>query len=159
MSEKKERDAVIATNRKAFHEYFIHEKVEAGLALLGTEVKSLRDGRINLKDSFARVEKGELFLYNCHISPYRHGNISNHDPTRRRKLLLKKREIERFFGWTQQKGLTLIPLRIYFKRGWAKVELGLAKGKKLYDKREAAAKKTARREIEKAVRWKGQGKI
>src|SRR3990167_2249404 len=134
VKETKEPSTVV-TNRKAYHDYFIEETFEAGLVLRGTEVKSLREGRVNLKDSFARVEREELFLYNCHISPYSHGNISNHDPTRTRKLLLRKGEIEKLIGKTQQKGMTLIPLKIYFKRGWAKVELALAKGKKLYDKR------------------------
>lgn len=156
MSKTKGNESVITTNRKAFHDYFIQESMEAGIVLLGTEVKSIRDGRINLKDSFARLEKGELYLYNCHISPYRHGNIANHEPMRRRKLLLKKREIDRYIGQTQIKGLTLIPLKVYFKRGWVKVELGLAKGKNLYDKRETEAKKTAQREMEKAVRAKAQ---
>ncbi|MFQ5543339.1 MAG: SsrA-binding protein SmpB [Nitrospiria bacterium] len=151
----KKEVVVVVTNRKAFHEYFILEKIEAGMSLYGTEVKSLREGRINLKDSFARLEKEEIYLYNCHISPYSHGNLANHEPTRRRKLLLKKREISRFLGKTREKGLTLIPLKVYFKRGWAKVELGLAKGKKLYDKRETAAKKTAQREMERALRGRG----
>lgn len=156
MSKIKGNESVIATNRKAFHDYFIQESMEAGIVLLGTEVKSIRDGRINLKDSFARLEKGELYLYNCHISPYRHGNLANHEPMRRRKLLLKRREIDRFIGQTQIKGLTLIPLKVYFKRGLVKVELGLAKGKNQYDKRETEAKKTAQREMEKAVRAKTQ---
>jgi SsrA-binding protein len=151
--EKGERSPVIK-NPKAFHDYFIEETFEAGLALYGTEVKSLREGKINLKESFARVEKEEVFLYNCHISPYSHGNISNHNPTRTRKLLLNKGEIQRLLGKTQQKGLTLVPLKIYFKKGWAKVELALAKGKKNYDKRETDAKRSAQREIEKAVRGK-----
>ncbi len=154
MTEKKELDGLVVSNRKAFHEYFILEKMEAGISLLGTEVKSLRNGRINLKDSFARVDQGQVYLYNCHISPYSHGNIANHEPTRRRKLLLSKKEIWRLFGKTREKGLTLIPLKVYFKRGWAKVELGLAKGKHLHDKRETAAKKSAQREIERAVRNK-----
>ncbi len=155
MVKKNGQEGVLITNRKAFHEYFIFEKLETGISLLGTEVKSIRSGRVNLKDSFARVENGELYLYNCHISPYSHGNIANHEPERRRKLLLKKKEIERFIGKTREKGLTLIPLRVYFKRGWAKVELGLAKGKKLYDKRETAAKQSAKREMERAFRGKG----
>src|SRR3569832_867352 len=154
MAEKKGEDTVVVTNRKAFHEFFIEETFEAGISLRGTEVKSLREGRINLKDSFAMVDKEEIFLYNCHISPYSHGNLANHDPTRTRKLLLRRGEIQRLLGKTQQKGLTLIPLKIYFKRGWAKVVLGLAKGKKLYDKRDSDAKRTAQREIEKAVRGK-----
>jgi SsrA-binding protein len=154
MAEKKNDDPVVVTNRKAFHDFFIEETYEAGISLRGTEVKSLREGRINLKDSFAMVDKEEIFLYNCHISPYSHGNIANHDPTRTRKLLLKKGEIQRLLGKTQQKGLTIIPLKIYFKRGWAKVELALARGKKLYDKRDTDAKRSAQREIEKAVRGK-----
>ncbi|MFY9268489.1 MAG: SsrA-binding protein SmpB [Candidatus Manganitrophaceae bacterium] len=156
MADRKGNDSVVVTHRKAYHDYFIDETIETGLALTGTEVKSLREGRINLSDSFARVEKGEVFLYNCHISPYSHGNLSNHDPTRKRKLLLKRGEIERLFGKVQQKGMTLVPLKIYFKGSWAKVELGLARGKKHFDKREADAKKTARREIEKGMRGKGQ---
>lgn len=152
MSDEKGNDAVVVTNRKAYHDYFIEETIEAGMALFGTEVKSLREGRINLKDSFARVENGEVLLYNCHISPYSHGNLANHDPTRKRKLLLQRREIERLLGKAQQRGYTLVPLKIYFKRGWAKVELGLARGKKLFDKRETQAKKSARREIEKGLR-------
>jgi SsrA-binding protein len=154
MAVEKENDSVVVSNRKAFHDYFIEETLEAGIVLSGTEVKSLREGRINLKDSFARVENGEVLLYNCHISPYSHGNISNHDPTRKRKLLLQRREIERLLGKAQQRGYTLVPLKVYFKRGWAKVELGLARGKKLYDKRETQAKKTAQREIEKGMRGK-----
>lgn len=149
-------DSVVIKNSKAFHDYFIEETFEAGIALFGTEVKSLREGRINLKESFARVEKEEVFLYHCHISPYSHGNLSNHDPIRTRKLLLRKGEIQRLLGKTQQKGLALIPLKIYFKRGWAKVELALARGKKLYDKRETDAKRSAQREIEKAVRGKSR---
>ncbi|MFQ5589490.1 MAG: SsrA-binding protein SmpB [Nitrospiria bacterium] len=156
MSGKKESEGLVASNRKAFHEYFILEKMEAGMSLYGTEVKSLRDGRINLKDSFARIEQGQVYLYNCHISPYSHGNLANHEPTRRRKLLMRKREIERFTGKTREKGLTLIPLKVYFKGGWAKVELGLAKGKHLYDKRETAAKKSAQREMERAVRGRSR---
>jgi SsrA-binding protein len=154
MADKKNEDPVVVTNRKAFHDFFIEETFEAGISLRGTEVKSLREGRINLKDSFAMVEKEEIFLYNCHISPYSHGNLANHDPTRTRKLLLRKGEIQRLLGKTQQKGLTIIPLKIYFKRGWAKVELALARGKKLYDKRDTDAKRSAQREIEKAVRGK-----
>lgn len=159
MAVEKENDSLVVSNRKAFHDYFIEETLEAGIVLAGTEVKSLREGRINLKDSFARVENGEVLLYNCHISPYSHGNISNHDPTRTRKLLLQRREIERLLGKAQQKGYTLVPLKIYFKRGWAKVEIGLAVGKKLYDKRQTESKKSAQREIEKAVRGKRQDKF
>jgi len=143
----------VATNRKAFHDYFIEERFEAGIVLRGTEVKSLRDGRVNLQDSYASARDGEVFLYNCHISPYSHGNIMNHDPTRPRKLLLHKKEINKLMGKTQQKGLTLVPLRIYFsKRGHAKVELGLAKGKKLYDRRDSIKAREAGREVERAIK-------
>ncbi|MBA5866831.1 MAG: SsrA-binding protein SmpB [Nitrospira sp. CR1.3] len=149
--EKKER--AVATNRKAFHDYFIEEKFEAGIQLQGTEVKSLREGRVNLQDSYAGVKDGEIFLHHCHISPYSHGNIMNHDPIRVRKLLLHRKEINKLIGRTQQKGLTLIPLRIYFsKRGIAKVELGLAKGKKLYDRRESIKAREVGREVERAIK-------
>lgn len=143
----------VATNRKAYHDYFIEEKFEAGIVLRGTEVKSLREGRVNLQDSYASVKEGEVFLHNCHISPYSHGNVMNHDPTRVRKLLLHKKEIHKLMGRTQQKGLTLIPLRIYFsERGHAKIELGLAKGKKLYDRRETIKAREAGREVERAIK-------
>lgn len=143
----------VATNRKAFHDYFIEERYEAGIMLQGTEVKSLREGRVNLQDSYASVRGSEVFLHQCHISPYSHGNIMNHDPTRVRKLLLHKTEIHKLLGKTQQKGLTLIPLRIYFsKRGYAKVELGLAKGKKLYDRRETIKTREAGREVQRAIK-------
>jgi|SRR5690606_2564587 SsrA-binding protein len=143
----------VATNRKARHEYEILETLEAGLVLTGTEVKSLRGGRANLNDAFARVVNGEVFLYNMHISPYSHGNRFNHDPLRTRKLLLQKDEIRRLVGKTREQGLTLIPLRIYFnERGWAKVELALARGKKKWDKREAMAQRDARREAERAIK-------
>lgn len=146
-------EKVVATNRKAFHEYFIEERYEAGIMLQGTEVKSLREGRVNLQDSYASVRGSEVFLHQCHISPYSHGNIMNHDPTRVRKLLLHKTEIHKLLGKTQQKGLTLIPLRIYFsKRGYAKVELGLAKGKKLYDRRETIKTREAGREVQRAIK-------
>ena len=146
-------EKVVATNRKAFHDYFIEERYEAGILLQGTEVKSLREGRVNLQDSYASVCGSEMFLHQCHISPYRHGNIMNHDPTRVRKLLLHKAEIHKLLGKTQQKGLTLIPLRIYFsKRGYAKVELGLAKGKKLYDRRETIKTREAGREVQRAIK-------
>ncbi len=145
---------VITTNKKAFHDYFIEERYEAGLSLMGTEVKSIRAGQINLKESFARIEKGEIFLHNCHINPYSHGNISNHDPLRTRKLLLRAGEMKRLFGKMQLRGLTLIPLSVYFKGSWAKVELALARGKKQYDKREVSAKKSAHREIQRALKRK-----
>jgi len=136
----------IVTNRQARHDYFILETFEAGLALTGTEVKSLRAGRGNLKDSYAEIRGGEVFLVNCHISPYEFGNRYNHDPLRPRKLLLHKAEIRRLYGKTREKGLTLIPLELYFnERGRVKVELALAKGKKLYDKREEIARRDAER--------------
>ncbi len=151
--EDQDTDKVVVTNRKAYHDYFIEEKFEAGIVLQGTEVKSLRDGRANLRDSYASVRNGEVFLHHCHISPYSHGNIMNHDPIRVRKLLLHKKEINKLLGKTQQKGLTLIPLRIYFsKRSQAKVELGLAKGKKLYDRRESIKTREAGREVERAIK-------
>ena len=136
--DNEDQQKVVATNRKAYHDYFIEEKFEAGIVLKGTEVKSLRDRRVNLQDSYAGVKDGEVFLYHCHISPYSHGNMMNHDPVRTRKLLLHRKEINKLLGKTQQKGLTLIPLRIYFsERGQAKVELGLAKGKKQHDRRDS----------------------
>jgi SsrA-binding protein len=147
--DKEDQQKVVATNRKAYHDYFIEEKFEAGIVLKGTEVKSLRDRRVNLQDSYAGVKDGEVFLYHCHISPYSHGNIMNHDPVRTRKLLLHRKEINKLLGKTQQKGLTLIPLRIYFsERGQAKVELGLAKGKKQHDRRESIKAREAGREVE-----------
>lgn len=145
-------EKVVATNRKAFHDYHILETYEAGIALLGTEVKSLREGKANLKDSYAIVKNSEVFLLNCHISPYSHGNIFNHDPLRTRKLLLHRKEINKLHGHITQKGLTLIPLKVYFKDGKAKVELGLAKGKRQYEKREAIKEKESRREIERHMK-------
>ncbi|MCP9455454.1 MAG: SsrA-binding protein SmpB [Nitrospira sp.] len=146
-------EAVITTNRKAYHDYLVEEKFEAGIVLTGTEVKSLRDGRANLQDSYASIKNGEVYLYHCHISPYRHGNIMNHDPTRTRKLLLHRKEIDKLLGKTQQKGLTLVPLRMYFTpRGKVKVELGLARGKKLHDRRESIKKREAGREVERAIK-------
>lgn len=143
---------VIATNRRARHEYHIEETYEAGLALMGTEVKTLREGRVSLQEAFARVEGGEVWLYHMHIPPYEAGNIFNHDPLRRRKLLLHRSEIRRLFAKAQQKGYTLIPLRVYFRHGVAKIELGVARGKKQYDKRESVARRDALREIDKAVK-------
>ncbi|HEY7163868.1 MAG TPA: SsrA-binding protein SmpB [Candidatus Binatia bacterium] len=142
----------VCVNRQARHNYFIDETYEAGLVLLGSEVKSLRDGKANLADSYARIQKGEAFLINTHVSPYPGANQFNHDPTRTRKLLLHRREIERLTGKTKEKGLTLIPLRLYFKDGRAKVELGLARGKKLYDKRETLKRKMAQRELERSLK-------
>ena len=139
---------VVATNRKAYHDYFIEEKFEAGVILRGTEVKSLREGRVNLQDSYASVDDGEVYLNHCHISPYSHGNLMNHDPLRKRKLPYIARK-SMLIGKTQLKGLTLVPLRIYFsKRGHAKVEVALAKGKKQYDRRESIKAREAGREVE-----------
>lgn len=142
----------VAQNRKAWHDYFIEDKLEAGIELCGTEVKSVRQGHMNLKDSFCAAKDGEMFLYGAHISPYEKGNIFNRDPRRTRKLLLHKREIRRLAAKVQQDGYALIPLSVYFKGPRVKVELALAKGKKLYDKREAAAQRDAKREIARALR-------
>ena len=142
----------VAQNRKAWHDYFIEDKLEAGIELCGTEVKSVRRGNLNLKDSFCGVKDGEMFLYGAHISPYEKGNIFNKDPRRTRKLLLHRREIRRLQAKVQQDGYALIPLSLYFSGPRVKVELALAKGKKLYDKREAAAQRDARREMDRALR-------
>lgn len=150
-----ERD--IAINRRARHNYHIEETVEGGLVLTGTEVKALRAGRASLQEAFARVEHGEVWLYHMHIPPYEAGNIFNHDPLRTRKVLLHQREVSRLLGKAQQKGYTLIPMRLYFKRGFAKVELAVARGKREYDKREAIARREAHREIERAVRRRRDG--
>jgi len=152
--DKKDRtEKAVATNRKAFHDYAIEERLEAGIVLQGTEVKSLREGRVNLRDSYASVDKGVVRLHNCHISPYSHGNIMNHNPLRARTLLLHKKEIRKLIGQTQLKGLTLVPLRIYFSpRGHAKVELALARGKKEYDRRETIKEREAGREMERAMK-------
>jgi SsrA-binding protein len=145
-------EQIVCVNRQARHNYFIDETYEAGLVLLGSEVKSLRDGKANLKDSYARIQKGEAFLLNAHVSPYPGANRFNHEPTRTRKLLLHQREIERLTGKTKERGFTLIPLRLYFKNGRAKVELGLARGKKLYDKRETLRRKAAEREVGRSLK-------
>jgi SsrA-binding protein len=143
----------ITVNRKAYHDYDIEESIEAGIALTGTEIKSIRAGRVNLRDAYARSERGELWLFNAHIAPYEAGNRYNHEPTRPRKLLLHRKEINWLAGRAAQKGLTLIPLRLYLnKRGLAKVELGVAKGKKLYDKRQSIARREAEREIERVLK-------
>lgn len=143
---------IVCQNRKAYHDYHIEETLEAGIALLGTEVKSLREGKANLKDSYVIIKEGEVFLLNCHISPYSHGNIMNHDPVRTRKLLLNRKEIDKLGGKAAAKGFTLIPLKIYFKDSFAKVEIGLARGKKLFEKRETIKEREARREIERAMK-------
>jgi SsrA-binding protein len=145
-------EKVIATNRKAFHNFSILETYEAGLVLKGTEVKSLREGQVNFKDCYATIDDGEAWLVGCHISPYHHGSDANHEPDRRRKLLLHKREISRLLGKVAERGLTLVPLRLYFKGGRAKIELGLARGKKLHDKRASIRERESRREIEKESR-------
>lgn len=142
----------IAENRKARHEYFILESMETGIELVGTEVKSLRHGQVNLKDSWCTIDNGELFIKGMHISPYEKGNIFNRDPIRVRKLLMHRKQINHLFGKVKQDGLTLIPLSIYFKGSRVKVQVGLCKGKKLYDKREDAAKKDAKRQIERIVK-------
>lgn len=143
---------IVSQNKKAYHEYFVDEKFEAGLELTGTEVKSLRKGAINLKDSFCRVDNGELLAFGMHISPYEQGNIFNRDPYRTRRLLMHKKEIMRLFGQVGQKGYALIPLSVYFKGKWAKMEIGLCRGKKLYDKRDADAERSAKREMERAFK-------
>lgn len=140
---------LVANNKKAYHDYFIEDKYEAGLALHGTEVKSLRMGKCSIKESFLRIENGEVYIYGMHISPYEKGNIFNKDPLRVRKLLLHKGEIHKMAGRIAEKGYTLVPLQVYFKGSLAKIEIGLAKGKKLYDKRQDIAKKDQRREAEK----------
>ena len=145
-------EKVIATNRKAFHNFSILETYEAGLVLRGTEVKSLREAQVNFKDCYATIDDGEAWLVGCHISPYHHGSDANHDPDRRRKLLLHKREISRLLGKVAERGLTLVPLRLYFKEGRAKIELGLARGKKLHDKRASIRERESRREMEKESR-------
>ncbi|MDD2400927.1 MAG: SsrA-binding protein SmpB [Clostridia bacterium] len=147
---------VVTENRKARHDYFIEEAFEAGIALTGTEVKSLRASKVNLKDSYAQVVNGEMFLFNMHISPYEQGNRYNVDPVRSRKLLLHKNEINKLFGKVKQQGLTLVPLKVYFKRGRVKVEIALAKGKKDYDKRNVMAEKDAKREVERGMREKNR---
>ena len=143
---------IVSQNKKAYHEYFVDEKFEAGLELTGTEVKSVRKGAVNLKDSFCRVEDGQLLVFGMHISPYEQGNIFNREPYRTRKLLMHKREIMRLFGQVGQKGYALIPLSVYFKGKWAKMEIGLCRGKKLYDKRDADAESSAKREMERAFK-------
>jgi SsrA-binding protein len=145
---KKTGTKLIASNKKARHEYFIEDTLEAGIVLTGTEVKSIRQGKVNIKESYASIENGEVYITGMHISPYEQGNIYNVDPVRKRKLLLHRKEIRKLIGETQQKGFTLVPLSIYLKDGLVKVEVALAKGKKLYDKRQTMAKKDAERRIQ-----------
>jgi len=147
-----ENDRVITVNRQAYHDYFVEETIEAGIVLTGTEVKSVREGRVNLRGAYARIAGGEVWLEGAHIAEYEHGTYMNHDPMRRRKLLLHRREINRLTGRIQTKGLTLVPLKLYFKDNHLKVELGLCRGKKLYDKREAIKKREMERELARVVR-------
>lgn len=150
----KEEMKLVANNKKAYHDYFIEEKYEAGLVLHGTEVKSLRMGKCSIKEAFIRIENSEVFIYGMHISPYEKGNIFNKDPLRVRKLLLHKQQIRKLIGNSAEKGYTIVPLQVYFKDGRAKIEIGLARGKKLYDKRQDIAKKDQRREAEKELKVK-----
>ena len=152
MTQTRPRERLYATNRRAFHEYHILETLEVGIALTGTEIKSVRAGRVNLREAYAKVERGELWLFNAHISPYEAGNRYNHEPTRTRKLLVKKDEIRKLTGKLQQKGFTLIPTRLYFKNGRVKCELALGKGKQLWDKRETERQRTADAEARTAIR-------
>ena len=151
-AENKTEKKIILTNRKAFHDYLVFEKYIAGIVLTGTEIKSIRKGAINLKDSFCKVENNEVFLYNCHISPYEQGNRFNHEPERVRKLLLTKKEILKLFGKIKKENYSVIPLEVFIIKGKAKVEIALCKGKKLYDKREDLAKKTQNRDIERHLK-------
>lgn len=158
MATKKSENKVLAQNKKASHDYFIEETYEAGMVLTGTEIKSLRRGRANIGDAFATIRNGEMFVHNMHISPFEEGNRSNpSDPTRARKLLLHKQQTMKLLGLTKQEGYTLVPLKIYVRNGYAKLLIGLGRGKKLYDKRQSAAKKDADRQIQRALREKQKG--
>lgn len=152
MAKEKEELQTVARNKKAYHDYFVVESFEAGIVLYGTEVKSVRQGKINLKDSWCSIDDGEIYANHVHISSYDHGNIFNKDPLRVRKLLMHKREINKFIGQTKQEGYTLIPLSAYFRKGRLKIQVGLCKGKKNYDKRETLARKTAQREAQRALK-------
>lgn len=156
MAKQKEELKTVANNKKAFHDYFVEESFEAGIELFGTEVKSIRAGKINLKDAWCSIKDGEIFVNGMHISPYEHGNIFNREPLRVRKLLMHKREINRLFGLTKQQGYALIPLSAYFKKGRVKIQVGLCKGKKNYDKREDLARKAAARDIERSMKERGR---
>ena len=151
-AERKAAERIVAENRKAFHDYHIIETFEAGVVLQGTEVKAIREGRVNLRDSFARVEDGEVFIYNVHISPYSHRGYADHEPTRRRKVLLHRQEIRKLIGKTVERGMTLVPVRLYFKRGRVKVALSLARGKQAHDKRETIKRREIDRETRAAVK-------
>ena len=157
MGQKNAAEKTVCENRKARHDYFIHETYEAGIELFGTEVKSLRAGRANLKDAYGAVKKGELFIEGMHISPYEQGNIFNRDPLRPKPLLMHKSEIMKLFGKTREKGFTLVPLRVYFKRGRAKMEIALASGKHTFDKRRTLADKEMKRDVERALKERQQG--
>ena len=146
---------IISTNRKAFHEYHIFDKYIAGMVLTGTEIKSVRKGAVNLKDSFVKIDDGEVYLYNCHISPYEQGNRYNHEEKRTRKLLLNKKEIDKLIGKIKKDGYSIVALELFLENGWAKLEIALAKGKKLYDKRDDLAKKAQTRDIARAMKSKG----
>ncbi|PAQ13684.1 SsrA-binding protein [Bacillaceae bacterium SAOS 7] len=148
---------VLAQNKKARHDYFIEETYEAGIVLQGTEIKSIRNGRVNLKDAFARIQQGEVFIHNMHISPYEQGNRYNHEPLRTRKLLLHRKQIDKLIGETKEAGYSIVPLKMYLKDGYAKVLIGLGKGKKKYDKREDLKKKEAKRDIDRAFRDRQKG--
>ena len=152
MPGKGSEEKIVSKNKKAYHDYFVLEEYEAGLELFGTEVKSLRAANVNLKDSWCRIKNGEIFAEGMHISPYEKGNIFNRDPMRPKRLLMHKREINKLFGWTKQQGYAIIPLYVYFVNGRAKLKIGLCKGKKLYDKREDAARKDAARDMERGLR-------
>ena len=152
--EKKGNGSIITQNKKARHEYFVEESYEAGIELFGTEVKSVRAGNVNLKDAYCSIDNGELFVRQMHISPYEHGNIFNRDPMRPKKLLMHKKEILKLFGLVAQKGYTLVPLQLYFKGSHVKVQIGLCRGKKLYDKRDSAAEKQANRDIDRQMKSK-----
>ena len=154
MANENRETVTAARNKKAYHDYFIIETYEAGIELVGTEVKSIRQGKLNLKDSWCSVDEGQLYVNGMHISPYDHGNIFNRDPMRPRRLLMHKKEILKLFGLQKTQGYAIIPLSVYFKKGRAKVEVGLCKGKKLYDKRETAARRSAQRDIERGMRGK-----
>jgi SsrA-binding protein len=146
------RDRVVTSNRRAFHEYFVVDSIEAGLALTGTEIKSIRDGKVTISEAYARIENGELWLIGSHISPYSHGNRANHDPDRPRKLLVHKRQLAELRASVEQKGMTLVPLRLVLRNGRAKVDIGVVRGKKLYDKRQSSADRQSRRDVERALR-------
>ena len=156
MPAKEENIKIAAQNKKAYHDYFVEDTYEAGIELFGTEVKSIRAGTVNMKDSYCSIEKGEMYMTGVHISPYEKGNVFNKDPLRERRLLLHKKEIMKLFGLVGKEGYTLVPLKMYFKGSRVKVEVGLCKGKKLYDKRDSLAKKEAARDIDRAMKQKNQ---